>query len=144
MQLRVGNGTQLSTECRRRCKATVVEQIDGSLTIGQGHHLQSQFGLLTPTVVAEAVDTHTVDIERTAVVGRVQGHTVDQEAQVAVVVLLHNSEDRTVAGLYTVVCPTAIEGTGEAVCPVLADEAAILGPVLLTALNTGLVEIIGC
>jgi hypothetical protein len=56
---------------------------------------------------------------------------------------LYHSEPGTVARFQSPVGIAAIEGTRETVRPVLTDEGAVLGKILLHALNSDFVKIVG-
>ena len=99
--------------------------------------------MVAPSTVAQTVDTHSVDIIGTTIIRRIQGYAIHQKAQMTVVVLLHNSENWAIGGLYTVVCPTTIKCTCKAVRSVFTNEAVIQRPILLMSLYSYLVEVIG-
>ena len=138
----IGNIAYLSTKDGLLVEMVVIKEPHGAFPVGHRHHAQFQIGILSPAPVLQAIDAHSVDIARLAIVGRVEGHAIHLKADMAMVVFLDHSKHWAVAGLQAPVGMTAVEGPRETVRPVLTDEGARLGPVLLAACRTARLLII--
>ena len=107
---------------------------DGALLVVAGHDVDAQHldaGLSQPLVLKDILADAAL-IRRPAIVGLLQRHASHLEAHALVVAFLHDGEDGAVARLHTIVAMGAVEGTGEAVGAVLADEGAVHGQVVLS------------
>ena len=119
---------------------------DCRLTIRQCEGLDPQ-STLAPSLVCQHIFPSAIAIGSPAVLRLLQGidHAIhlEDKADIAMMPLLHHSKDRTVGSLQPPVCMTAIEGTGIAVLTILTSKAAVVRHILLTTLDTNLVEVIG-
>ena len=88
---------------------------DCAFCIGKRHDIKMKRGSTTPSVVTKHVCTHSFLIVGLALLGLVQLHSVEIKPKAAVVLRLINSENRTVAGLYSVVCAGAVKSSRETV-----------------------------
>ena len=129
----IGNIAYLSTKDGLLVEMVVIKEPHGAFPVGHRHHAQFQIGILSPAPVLQAIDAHSVDIARLAIVGRVEGHAIHLKADMAMVVFLDHSKHWAVAGLQAPVGITAIEGTRKTVVSVLADHSIALREILLLA-----------
>ena len=106
----------------RSCKTK-----DGSFAVGQGYGFHTKFA---QPAVFQLIRPHAVNIRCFAIISRINGNTINDEADVAMMVLLHNRKNGAVAGLQTPVGRTAVKSAGIAMGAVLTDYGSIFRSVV--------------
>ena len=143
--MRIGNVAELNFYLKLPTLQRIANELeDGALDIVQRHHMNAHNAIadVVPSMVAKQICAHAIAVIRLAVVSGIKGDAFNLKADTLVMAFLCHGEYGAIAGFYAIICPTAVEGSGETVQSVLIDECIILWKILLTSVCSALIVII--